>query len=494
MALAAACGTTVPNATDRADLGSTGGLAPGAGGAAADGSSGSSTSPATGRDATGGTLSSTGQGGATGGQGGAAQGPGSGAGSGATAVGGVSKSRPVKVGILLTTVGQASALGLSVGNTHSEREFDDAVIKAMNQHGGIQGHQIVPVYAETNTASSNWESDYQAACATFTQDDRVDAVLGSSFAYFASFEACLTKAGIPHLTNSSNVADNQELSRYPLLRALIVPTIDVRSIAKLQGAINTGFLTPHNKLGVITDSCPGSQRAWTDVVKPFLERNHITIAKTADEGCANGNNESFSSAGAAVSDALLSFRSAGVDRITFITVSESGTMLVMTQGASSQKYYPGWIVSSLVGTSILQGQAPAEQMKNTRVYGWLPSQDVTPGYYDKPNAAQRRCYGYLKTAHITPVSPADYSYTQSICEALFAYEAAIHATGGLLNGGAVVQALDGLGSSLQSVFDLRGATHFSPDKHNDVPALYREAAWVDGCSCFQYRGPAYPMP
>ena len=49
----------------------------------------------------------------------------------------------------------------------------------------------VPVYAETNTASSNWESDYQAACATFTQDNRVDAVLGSSFAYFVSFEAAL---------------------------------------------------------------------------------------------------------------------------------------------------------------------------------------------------------------------------------------------------------------------------------------------------------------
>ena len=65
-------------------------------------------------------------------------------------------------------------------------------------------------------------------------------VLGSSFAYFASFERCLAKAGIPHLTNSSNVADNRELSQFPLLRALIVPPIDTRSIAKLRGPSTPG--------------------------------------------------------------------------------------------------------------------------------------------------------------------------------------------------------------------------------------------------------------
>ena len=136
-------------------------------------------------------------------------------------------------------------------------------------------------------------------------------------------------------------------------------------------------------------------------------------------------------------------------------------MLVMSQGASSQQYHPGWIVSSLVGTSILASQAPAEQMRNTRVYGWLPSQDVTPAQYDPPNAAQRRCYGYLKQAGITPSSPADYSYSQSICEALFAYEAALGKSAGVLDGTAVIRGLEQLGTTFQSVFDLGGAARFS---------------------------------
>jgi ABC-type branched-subunit amino acid transport system substrate-binding protein len=485
LGLAAACGTTVPGAANSSGI-AAGELSPPTGSSTTtDVQAGGGTSRPTGTVGGGSSVAGTSTTGAAGAASTGAQAP---------VVSGTRATGPVKIGILLTKVGQADALGLSVGNTHSEREFDDAVINALNKQGGLHGRRIIPVYADTDTASSNWESDYQAACATFTQDNRVDAVLGSSFAYFVSFESCLAKAGIPHLTNSSNVADNVELSRFPLLRALIVPTIDKRSIAKLQGAMNTGFLTPKNKLGVITDSCPGTQRAWNRVVKPFLTRNNITVAKTADEGCADGYNGSFSSAGAAVSNALLSFRSAGVDRITFITVSESGTMLVMAQGASSQNYYPGWIVSSLVGTSILQDQAPAEQLKNTRVYGWLPSQDVSPAYYEPPNQAQRRCYGYLKSSGIRPQSPADYSYSQSICEALFAYDAALGRSGGSLNGTAVIRGLDQLGTSFQSVFDLRGAAHFDPARLNDVPGLYREAVWKSGCSCFNYHGPSYPMP
>jgi ABC-type branched-subunit amino acid transport system substrate-binding protein len=401
---------------------------------------------------------------------------------------------PVKIGILLTKVGQADALGVSLGNTYSERQFDDAIIEALNKQGGLHGHRIIPVYADTDTASTSWESDYSAACSRFTEDNHVNAVLGSSFAYFASFESCLAKAGIPHLSNTTNVADNKELGQFPLLRSLIVPTIDKRSLAKLQGAMNTGFLTPANKLGVITDSCPGTQRAWNEVVKPFLAQHRITVAGTADEGCADGYNGSFSAAGAAVSNAILTFRSRGVDRVTFITVSETGTMLAMSSGASSQKYYPGWILSSLVGTSILQGQAPADEMKNARVYGWLPSQDVSPSLYGPPNAAQRRCYSYLKAGGIKPVSPADYSYAQSICEAMFAYEAALAASGGTITGSAVIQGLDHLGTRLQSVFDLDGAALFSPARRNDVPRLYREAVWRDDCSCFAYHGPTYPMP
>ena len=497
LGLLTACGSTVQVSSRTAD-----GLGNGAdSGLTAPGGTPSSTLPGSTDAGIGTTGVGTGGSGTTGaastGVGRSSTGGGSGTtvgSTGSSSTPGKLSTGPVKVGILLTTIGQADAFGYNVGNTYSEQQFNDAVIDSLNKHGGLHGRRIIPVYAKTNTASSNWEADFNTACSTFTEDNHVDVVLGSSFAYFASFEQCLAKAGIPHLSNSSNVPDNQELGRFSLLRALIVPTIDKRSIAKLQGAINTGFLSSANTLGVITDSCPGSQRAWNNVVKPFLAKHHIRVATTADEGCANGYNDSFSAAGAAVGNAILTFRSAGVDRVTFITVSEGPTLLVMSQGADSQKYYPGWIMSSLAGTAGLQGQAPADQMKNTRVYGWLPSQDVSPSQYGPPNRALQRCLTLLKERGIKPVSTADYSYSESICEALFAYEAALGKTGGVLKGSAVIQGLEQLGTSFQSVFNLNGASHFSPTRRNDVPQVYRQAVWKDSCNCFAYEGRTFPMP
>jgi ABC-type branched-subunit amino acid transport system substrate-binding protein len=482
--LTAACGSTVPAALQG---GAQAGMGVPSGGASAAGTGASGLGSDTGSGGTGGVgttgLASASQ--RTAGSGGPPL---------PTVPAGSAPKGPVKVGILLTTVGQADALGYNIGNTFSEQQFDDAVIASLNSQGGLHGRKIVPVYAKTNTASTSWEADYSAACSKFTQDDHVDVVLGSSFAYFRSFESCLAKAGIPHLSNTTNVPDNAELAAFPLYRALIVPTIDKRSVAKLQGAINSGFLSPSNKLGVITDSCPGSQRAWNDVVKPFLAKHRITVGGTADEGCADGYNGSFSAAGAAVSNALLAFRSAGVDRITFITVSETGTMLVMSQGASSQGYHPGWIASSLVSSASLQGQAPADQLKNTRVYGWLPSQDVSPSLYGRPNAALKRCLALLSARGIKASSQADYSYAESICEALFAYEAALGRSGGDSEGRRLIAGLDAVGHSLQSVFVLDGAVRFSTAQRNDAPRIYREARWSDGCSCFMYAGPTYPMP
>jgi hypothetical protein len=493
LALSAACGTTVQTTGVGPANTLEGGLAAPTGGPAASG--GGSGGPA-------GAIGTTGGAGSVG-SGTVSSGPGSGGGeaSGPAAIpraGAVSSTGsttgPIKVGILLTKVGNADAVGIKVGNTYSEQQFDDAVINALNKNGGLHGRHIIPVYASTNTASTDWSTDFQAACATFTQDHHVDVVLGSDFAYFRNFEDCLAKAGIPHLSNSSNVPDNQELRQFPLLRALIVPTIDKRSLAKLQGAINTGFLTPRNKLGVMTDSCPGTQRAWQDVIKPFLASHHIPVVATADEGCADGYNGSFSAAGAAVGNATLTFRSRGVDRITFITVSETGSMLVMAEDASSQHYYPGWILSSLAGTALLQGQAPSDEMKNTRVYGWLPSQDVLPAQYPAPNAAQKRCYSLVESQGIKPTSAADYAYTQSICEALFVYEAALGQAGGNIAGAALISGLDKVGTSFQSVFDLNGAADFSLARLNDAPVRYREAKWLNSCQCIGYEGPTFPMP
>lgn len=400
---------------------------------------------------------------------------------------------PIKVGILLTKVSNASDFGVSLGNTYAEKDIDQALIAALNKQGGLHGRRIDPVYASTDTASTNWATDFQAACATFTQDNHVAAVLGYAFDYERNFESCLAQNGVAHLTTSFNVPDNNELSQWPLFWSLETPTIDERSLAKIQGAMATGELTPQNKLGVLLDDCPGTMHAWTTVVQPYLRRMHIDIAATQDYGCGTGNNASEANAVSQAGNAMIAFRSKQVDRVIFISASEGPPLLVLSEAAESQHYYPKWIVSSLANLSVLAGQAPRDQLKNVDGYGWLESQDVAPSQYSKPNAMQRRCLDLLKSENVVPSSAADYSFAYSICEAMFVYGQALDRTGGSSVGTSIIAVLAKVGDFL-STLNYAGRSRFAPAVRNNAPRVYRHLVWQDSCSCFNYVGQLFQMP
>jgi len=416
-----------------------------------------------------------------------------GATSGTAVPGAANPTGPLHIGMLLTKTSNASDFGVSLGNTVSERDVDDALVRALNKRGGLDGRRIVPVYASTDTASANWSTDFQAACATFTQDNHVDAVLGYAFDYERNFESCLAKSGIPHLTTAFNVPDNAELRQWPLFWALSTPTIDERSIEKIQGAIATGVLTPKSHLGILVDNCPGTQHAWKTVIQPYLQRQHITVAAQQDFSCGTGNNASEANAVASAGNAMLSFRSKGVDAVSFFSVSEGPALLIMAEAAESQHYYPKWIVSSLANLAVLQGQAPANQLKNVEGYGWLETQDVSPSLYAKPNPTQRRCLSLVESENVRPSAAADYAYVYSVCEAMFVYERALQLAHGNAIGGAIIGAVQSIGR-FESVLNYEGASLFSPAVRNNAPRTYRHVVYAGGCSCFNYTGRAYSMP
>ena len=400
---------------------------------------------------------------------------------------------PITVGFLTTATSNSAQYGASLGNTVNETTVDQALINALNKKGGLDGRQLKVVFATTDTGSTNWDNDFQAACQKFTQDHHVDVVLGYEFNYEPDFESCLAKEGIPHLNDGFNVPSNSVLSEYPLFWSLDVPTIGQRSIAKFQGAINTGFLTPKNKLGILLDDCPGTQAAWKGEVLPFLQSHHINVVTPFTVGCGTGNNASTTSAVSGATNTLLKFRSEGVDRISFVSVSEAPTLYITSVEANAQGYRPGWIVSSLGQLAIIGGEAPTPQMQNTRGFGWLPSQDVPPAYAPKPNAAQKRCISLLRSQKVTPRSAADFGYAYSACEALFVYEKALSLDGGNSDGAAVSNAIANIGS-FESTLNLNGRSIFSSARRNDAPLVYKPINWDGNCHCFRYGSQTYSMP
>jgi hypothetical protein len=404
-----------------------------------------------------------------------------------------SATGPITVGFLTTATSNAAQYGASNGNTITETSVDDALIGAVNKHGGVDGRQLKVVFAHTDTGGSDWASEFQAACATFTQDNHVAAVLGYAFDYVPAFETCLADKGIPHLSDSYAVTSNAEMAKYPLYWSLSTPPIEEREDAKYDGAIKTGFLTTKDKLGVILDTCAGNQAAWQGAVLPFLQAHHINVAPPYTISCGTGQNAGIVSTVASLTNVLLRFRSEGVNRISFET-AEGPALLLSSIEAQTQGYHPGWIVSSLAGLAVIGGETPIPQMQNTRGFGWMPSQDVVPQYYPKLNASQRRCLSLLHSEHVYPRAAADFVYAYDACEAVFLYADALEADGGDTTGTAVSQAIASLGTSFQSTLNLDGRSDFSAARHNDAPMVYKPINWDGDCHCFRYGRATYRMP
>lgn len=480
----AGCGSTVSPSARRAAAGvagggSTGGLGPTNGPSADAAASGDATT------GSGAAANSTGSGGsrtATTSAGGAGR-----------TVGGTtgSSTGPIEVGIVRTGVSNAAAFGASLGNTVNESDVDDALVAAVNDQGGLGGHKIVPVYADTDTGSSSWDADFEAACAKFTQDHKVVAVLGYVFNHDPAFEGCLAKRSTPHLSTTFNVPDAGELSNYPLLMALATPRIERRSREKVDGGLATGVLTKANKLGIVIDQCPGTERAFNDVTKPYIQSKGLTIASVFAVGCAHGAGDAASIAGQA-GNLVLQFRTAGVDRVMADAVSEGPGILVLASAAEAQNWHPWYVVSSLANAAVLGGQIPPDQAANIKGYGWMPAQDVNPPQWPSTNATQQRCINLLKSKGIVLKAATDYLYAFNLCDAFFIYDLALKATHGSTGGPGVVAAVEALGTTYLSALNLEGKDSFSHTQH-DAPSLSRFFAWDTGCSCFTYRSYTFPI-
>ena len=483
------CGSTVQARSTVAGPG--GGLDQGLGAATG---TGAGSTPVTGTGeggapSAGGTTGVGTGGGTSGGTSGSVTGATSGTGSSGT-TGAAPAASPIKVGIVLTGTSNADSFGVSLGNTVTEQSVDQAVVDGLNAHGGLGGRKIVPVYAKTDTGSSNWETDFSAACATFTQDNKVEAVLGYVFNYFASFESCLARKGIPHLNTGFNIPDNKELSAFPLHEALDVPTIGRRSLAKLEGGVADGILTPASKIGVLRDTCPGTGRSYDEVFLPAVKRLGLTVKKDIQITCGNGNSDS-GAAVQAVQSAVLQFASAGVDQVIFHAASEGPALLLFSLSAESQTYRPGYLVTSLANLEALRGYFPAEQKPHIHGYGWLPTQDVPPSAYPKQNAAQTRCLALVRAKGVTPAAGPDFYYAYNICEAFFVYERALVAAG-TSSGVAVMAAVKQLGTSVTSATN-EGGSSYNPS-YPDAPRAARHLVYTPGCSCFAYTGPTRAIP
>ncbi len=483
--LTAACGTTVPvsqqvsagsplggsTSDGGATTGLTGSSSSGASGTGPGGSSGSTTGLSGGTSGGGsqtGTTGSSATGGAAGGT------------SGATS-GGTRVRTPLKVGVLVTDIGAAvEALGASHGSSHKADDGYRALINAYNLSGGMSGRKLVPTYEVVNALDNNYQADAERTCSTF-KDAKVEIVFSDAASTDYGVAACLWQAHIPMLT--SVPSDNTALAKAPQVFNAFAPTFDSGYGSVVDRLVASGYLTTKNKLGVIRITCAAITAAYQNTVLPRMRAAHLATPNEYTVPCASG----FQDAGAysaAMQNAVLKFRSVGVDRVFVLGAQENLLLQYFAEQAQNQDYHPGYALSSgsvpvtLIGASTF----PQQQLPQVHGAGWHPLSDTG---VDPKIPSERRCVAQGTKGGFKPANITETFAMYTACASVFLLDTVVAKGNGSAGFAALRATIPALGTSFSSTGIINGTTLFGPGRQNG-PQLANEWAYNASCTCFRY--------
>ena len=395
-------------------------------------------------------------------------------------VGSAARPKSISIGLLAADY---TKLVASVGGSDpgDPQAANRALVKALNAHGGLAGRHIDPVYYTIDGTQADYSSQEQAACATFTQDHHVEAVVGGGGD--STLYACLLKAGVPILEGGpSEALDETEWRNYPNVFNPPGLAVDRQGAAFMQQSIETGWLTPKNKLGVIHPGCAWGQRSYDQVVVPAA-KSHGIVVEDHSLGCPADGAGSLGPSSSEIQSAVLQFRSDGVDRVMILAGNlDAASYVLFTKNADSQHWYPGYIVGSNAVAEgwVAGGVVSTDQAANTREVGWVPIVDVG----NPPLTAQLRACDALVESGGAPKASPPGVYGPS-CDSMLVLRAALVSDGGVGGLSALRPAIEALGTSYVGAANINGGIRLAPDRHDGV-YLVAMSAYQASCKCFHY--------
>lgn len=505
--IAAACGTTVPNAARKLAQGgqvSAGGL--NGEGLSSAGGNGTAGGGGTGGGAAGGSGGAALGAGGVGGGGGTAGG-GTGAGGGATG-GGIPPSAPgvtattINIGLLYTNNSGAANAALGAGGitTGDERGNDQILIDDINAHGGVAGRKLVPVFHALDATSTDTnDAQFQAACDDLTQDHKVFAAFAGGNEVFLQ---CVNSRGVIAQEDNLTQSDAARFQRYPYYFEIGSLNLDRMASAEMSALSAQNYFTAWDsansrpavtgkaKLGVLAFDLPSFNHAVDEVVVPALDKlGYKPDPADVVRVPAPQRSSDLSGATAAVSSAVLKFRSDGVDHV--IVMDASGVVtLLFGRNADSQHYFPRLAANTQNGYQALAdaGAYPKSEMVGAVGIGWLPALDITAsentdnGPYS--NDARRRCLALMKAHGQTYSDVNAEAVVLAACNDFGFFQDAIKAAGPVpLSRANYLAGVHRLGSTWQS--DGLFGTFFGPGHHDGV-SVVRYWAYVADCTCMRY--------
>ena len=382
-------------------------------------------------------------------------------------------SGTISVGVAtFTGTGQVASAGLKSVPAVEGQQLYDAVIGYLNAHGGFGGRAVVPVYAKIPLVTAQpYSAIEQSACATFTQDHHVFAVLADRPFFDGTLESCLTAKSVPFFNDYPSYYEQNFFTKYPLM-SMPQGVIGERVVRNwIPGLQRQGYFDKGSKVGLVVVDQP-SVTAVAKQVPAALAA--IGLPLTAESTVV-------ASDGAGIANSVLRMRSAGVDHVLIMDSAPALTILWPTQ-AQSQSYYPRYGLNSYNTPSFAAANVPSGTFRRAVGIGWWPDEDVDASSLPPPNAAGQLCLSIYKGANINVSDSITQGLALWVCGIVLSFKAAAdHAPA--LSGPGIMAGLESLGTGWQSPITF--GINVGPG-HHDGASEYRAFGFADSCGCFRY--------
>ncbi len=384
----------------------------------------------------------------------------------------------VEVGFIITDLDAVSkALDFEVPDQGDEAAQIEAIAAHINATGGIGGRDLVPVVHVFN-AIQDTPSKEEELCLGLTEDDKVfAAVLTGQFQENA--RPCYAERETLMLDYTLYPLDDVSISETePYLWQPGLPSYDDVIAGMADAIATTDFLDGGATLGVVSIDSEQNRRVYDGSLIPTLTDLGIEVTDTQ---WIDPTDTSTLQAGQ--DQAVLSFKTNGVDRVVVLGGSRLAAFMIET--GLGQNYSPVYAMSTFDNPEFAILNYP-ENVAGTVGVSLSPGGDVADDQYPMPaNEVEETCLDVLAEAGHTFETRANARTAMGFCDAALMLQAGADGLDGALNAASWSESVGQLGDAMQ--LSSAYATTFAPGDFFGASG-YRVFTFSDACQCMELQG------
>ena len=397
----------------------------------------------------------------------------------------------ITIGVV--TITGAEELGRSLGgslNLGDTKAQSQAIIDHINANGGMAGRKVVASYYAIDVrrclAEGTCDTQGQEACAKWTQDTRVFAVVTFSAAPM-NLVTCLARARTPYIADQ-HVLDNET---YQSLRNYFYTVAGqggfvLERLAKVyvDGLWEQGFFPAGAKVGLLYTDDPMVRKPVDRALKPALAAHGVPVA--AEEAIRGLGFD-------APYDAyVLNFARAGVTHVLALGGAGGTYPGLFALAAERQGYRPKYGYNTALQPTLTAATVPPEQFVGARVVGWAPVLDVARAQDPGPvSDNETLCMQIMANGRQDMSDRQTELAATEACDVHLFLDALGDNAGDQLTPEGLAAAAARIGTGFASA--TTWGTRFGAGRPDGVNTI-RDAAWDTACKCFRYTGAPRTLP